>query len=65
VRRTGVASTARTARPGSPRRRNAGRRHVGCAAHLGARRAHMPMDDRGVTDPYRVSLPPSDRDAAS
>jgi hypothetical protein len=23
----------------------------------------MPMDDRGVTDPYRVSLPPSDRDA--
>jgi hypothetical protein len=25
----------------------------------------MPMDDRGVMDPYRVSLPPSDWGAAS
>jgi hypothetical protein len=31
--------------PGSRRRGNAARRHAGCAAHLGTRRTHMPMDD--------------------
>ena len=38
-------TATRTARPGSPRRRNSGRRHAGYAAHLGPRRVDMPMDD--------------------